>query len=247
MISQPPGVVSGNPSHRKNAVLAALPPNHYHRISEKLQRVPLKQGELVYRSTEPMRKVLFPETCMLSVLASFENGTHVELAQVGWRGMLGIYLAVGSKIAPYDVMAVIPGTALQMDTENFVSEFKRPGAFQDVVLTSMRRQLFMMAQRVGCNRVHSVHQRMAFLLLCIHDEVGGTEFPMTHEFMGTLLGNSRPEIAKAAHDYREFGCIAYARAKIKIVDRIGLEASSCECYRNVRAVLKEAAGAAGRY
>ena len=121
MSSQPPGGVSGNPSPRKNAVLAALPPSDYARIRTKLQRVPLKQGELVYESTQPMRKVLFPETCMLSVLASFENGTHVELLQVGWRGMFGIYLAVGSKIAPYDGNDGHSGYGFAVGHGNFLS------------------------------------------------------------------------------------------------------------------------------
>jgi hypothetical protein len=41
-------------------------------------------------------------------------------------------------------------------------------------------------------------------------------------------------VTEAAADLQRNGLIAYNRGQVKILDREGLEAAACECYRMVR-------------
>jgi Mn-dependent DtxR family transcriptional regulator len=67
-----------------------------------------------------------------------------------------------------------------------------------------------------------------------HDRVDADEFPMTHNFLSEMLGVRRPSVSVAAEALQAEGLITYHRGKVTVLDRPGLEAASCECYRLIR-------------
>jgi CRP-like cAMP-binding protein len=62
------------------------------------------------------------------------------------------------------------------------------------------------------------------------DGVGADAFSLTHEFLAVMLGVRRAGVSEIASVLRSQGLIDYTRGYIKITDRRGLEAASCECY-----------------
>ncbi len=62
-----------------------------------------------------------------------------------------------------------------------------------------------------------------------------TRFPLTHEFLGQMLGVRRASVSEAVGTLQRAGLIAYRRGKMTVVDRAGLEAAACECYGVIRA------------
>jgi hypothetical protein len=54
---------------------------------------------------------------------------------------------------------------------------------------------------------------------------------MTQEFISQMLGAPRSGVTAAANTLKGRGLISYSRGKITILDRRGLEAATCECYR----------------
>lgn len=52
-----------------------------------------------------------------------------------------------------------------------------------------------------------------------------------------MLGSHRPSVSVAAGILQKAGLIRYARGRITVLDRQGLEAAACECYGIVRAEL----------
>jgi CRP-like cAMP-binding protein len=83
---------------------------------------------------------------------------------------------------------------------------------------------------VACNTRHSVEQRACRRLLMAHDRVGNGDFSLTQELLGEMLGVRRQTIAAVAGTLQAAAVIAYRRGVIKILNRRGLEAASCECY-----------------
>ncbi|HSP57793.1 MAG TPA: helix-turn-helix domain-containing protein, partial [Halomonas sp.] len=60
------------------------------------------------------------------------------------------------------------------------------------------------------------------------------ELVLTQEFMGNMLGVRREGVTESAGKLQKAGLISYHRGRIAILDKKGLEARACECYRVVK-------------
>ncbi|HEX9423474.1 MAG TPA: helix-turn-helix domain-containing protein [Pyrinomonadaceae bacterium] len=68
----------------------------------------------------------------------------------------------------------------------------------------------------------------------IRDCVRADTFDVTQEHIANMLGHQRNRITLAARELLQEGLIEYGGGKMKILDRAGLEAAACECYRIVK-------------
>ena len=83
---------------------------------------------------------------------------------------------------------------------------------------------------MACVALHSIPERCSRWLLLTHDRVGDREFPLTQEFLAQMLGVRRASVSVAAGALQHAGLISYARGRVTILDREGLENAACECY-----------------
>jgi CRP-like cAMP-binding protein len=67
-----------------------------------------------------------------------------------------------------------------------------------------------------------------------HDRVSGDEVALTQEFLAEMLGLRRASVTTCAGALRRKKLIDYRRARIRILDRAGLEKTACECYAFIR-------------
>jgi hypothetical protein len=68
----------------------------------------------------------------------------------------------------------------------------------------------------------------------MRDRFEADRFPITHELLAMLLGVRRAGVTGAAIDLQRYGVIRYSHGQVEIVDRAGLEATSCECYAVIK-------------
>jgi CRP-like cAMP-binding protein len=91
-----------------------------------------------------------------------------------------------------------------------------------------------MSQTAVCNRHHSLDQQLCRWLLLSLDRLQGMDLVMTQELIANMLGVRREGVTEGALKLQRAGLIRYARGHIKVLDRKGLEARTCECYDVVR-------------
>ena len=218
----------------RNGLLAALPPEALERLRPGLQRVELPFDKTLYPADGAVEAVLFPESGMLSLLATLEGGDQVEVGIVGREGLVGLPLVFGDDRSLVEARVQQEGTALRIGAASFRAAMEESAALREVLhryALAFQAQVTMTA---ACNARHPIEQRLARWLLIAHDRAGADEFAMTHEFMAMMLGVRRPGVSLAAGVLNKAGLIRYVRGRMAITDRPGLEAASCECYHAVR-------------
>jgi Mn-dependent DtxR family transcriptional regulator len=57
---------------------------------------------------------------------------------------------------------------------------------------------------------------------------------MTHDFLAVMLGTDRSSVTEAAGELQRKRVIEYTRGSVRVINRKGLERSSCECYQLIR-------------
>lgn len=149
--------------------------------------------------------------------------------------MAGLPLFLGDSTSSIRAFAQIPGEGVRMEGHLFMRLAATPSAFHRILLRYTQAFLTQVAQTGACNAAHLVEERCARWLLMTHDRVAGERFPLTHEFLAFMLGVRRAGVTVAMGKLQDAGLIDYSRGRITIVDRLGLERASCECYQVVRA------------
>ena len=162
------------------------------------------------------------------------DGTTVEVGVVGSEGMVGVSLLSGDDISPHQAIVQLADGAMRMRTRAFQNAIKEDAAFTNLLLRYQQALFTQVAQTAACNRVHPVEERLARWLLLSQDRMESSELNLTQEFLATMLGVRRASVTVAALSLQTAGIITYSHGKITVLNRKGLEASSCECYEIVK-------------
>ena len=217
-----------------NQLLAQLPAALRASLDPHLRRVRLERGQSLFQAREPLRSVYFPETSVIALVTHVNGGDTLEVGLVGRDGMVGLALIPGVNAMPYEATVQVAGTALRMPSDELTHAVRQPGILRDVFGHYAYALFAFGVQTIACNALHSVKGRCARWLLLTHDLIGGDEFPITHNVLATMLGVRRPSVTTIASAFQRARLIDYRHGRMKILDRRGLEAASCPCYRLIR-------------
>jgi CRP-like cAMP-binding protein len=221
-------------SARQNHLLAALPLVEYERLVGDLELIPMPLGNVLYESGSQLGHVYFPTNCIVSLLYVMEDGASAEIAVVGNEGIIGVALFMGGETTPSRAVVQSAGHAYRLRGQLLKREFTRSGVMQHLLLRYTQALLTQMAQTAVCNRHHSVDQQLCRWLLLSLDRLPSNELTMTQELIANMLGVRREGVTEAAGKLQSAGLIHYSRGRITVVDRPGLEAQACECYKVVK-------------
>ena len=223
-----------------NRILASLSEDEQSAIRSSLTEVALETGHVLYEQRALIDYVYFPDTAVVSLLSRMENDAVVEVGTIGNEGGVGLGLFLGATVSVPETMAQVPGRAQRMSASDFESAIARLPRFRDLVARCTNAFLTQVSQTAACNRLHGINERCARWLLLTHDRVGGADtFPLTHQFLSFMLGVRRAGVTEALGALARSGLIASSNGRITVLDRHGLEAASCECYRIVRRYAEE--------
>jgi CRP-like cAMP-binding protein len=223
---------------RYNHLLGALPAGAYAELLPNLEPVKLTLGDSLYESGVPMHHVYFPTTAIVSLLYVMENGASAEIAVVGNEGIVGVALYMGGETTTSRAVVQSAGHAFRMKGQLLKNAFFRAGPMQGLLLRYAQSLLTQMGQTAVCNRHHTVDQQLCRWLLLSLDRLPSNQLNMTQELIANMLGVRREGVTEAACKLQKDGLIEYSRGCINVVDRPGLEARVCECYRVVNKELE---------
>lgn len=215
-----------------NALLASLPSAELERVSALLEQRELYLAENIAAPGQPFDEIHFPLTAVCSVIVETQDGRGVEAGTIGYEGVVGLPRFLGAKSSPRRTLCQIRGTTLVGPAHDLAERPDTPLA--DAVRRYASTFLTQAAQSAACNRLHPLEQRAARWLLMMDDRTAGAAFHLTHEFFAIMVGAHRPSVSLAAKELQRRGLIEYSRGNVKILDREGLEAASCECYGVIR-------------
>ena len=224
----------------KNSVLGMLPAAVLERFGTHLVPIRYEPGDVLLEAGEPIVDVHFP----LDLVASLEQVVTTDpedragtpgIALVGSEGVIGIEALLGADTATNTARVGIGGHAVRIRAEVLREEFLRASALHRVLLRHTDALFLQTCAISACERVHPVQQRLIRWLLSFDDRSPIRDLGLTQDTLARLLAVRRVSISAAALGLQVAGLIAYQRGHVMVVDREGMEARSCKCYREIKA------------
>jgi CRP-like cAMP-binding protein len=219
---------------RNNQLLCALPDAEWQRWLPQLEAVEMPLGQVLYESGDTLGHVYFPTSSIVSLLYVMENGASAEIAVVGNEGIVGISIFMGGESTTSRAVVQSAGKGWRLPAQAIKEEFNLAGPVLHLFLRYTQALITQMAQTAVCNRHHSMDQQLCRWLLLSLDRLQGSELVMTQELIANMLGVRREGVTESALKLQRAGLIRYARGRISVLDRQGLEQRSCECYAVVK-------------
>lgn len=213
-----------------NHLIASLPPRDHARFLKNCEPVDLVFGTVLCEPGEVFPFVYFPLTSFVSLMTIVSKHPALEVGMIGSEGMLGATLTLGMDSALLLGEVQGSGTALRMTLPQLKDELAISPTLTRVLNCYVSVMMKQLSQSSACNSFHEVDARLARWLLMAHDRSHADYFYFTHQYLADMLGVQRSAVTIAAGVLRDKKLIRYARGKINVLNRLGLEAVSCECY-----------------
>jgi CRP-like cAMP-binding protein len=220
-----------------NVLIDALPEESRRKLLKQVTRVNLPVRTPLYEPGSPPKFAHFLTSGIASVVTTMCNGSTSEGGTLGREGVPQALHLLGELNVPTRCFMQIAGSSLRVDFGVLQRLFDADEALRRIFLASAQYQSLMLSQIAGCNRLHDVTGRLARWLLMVADRSGNTLFKLTQEILAQIVGSQRTTVSEIAGGLQDRGLIEYSRGSIKIIDRIGLESTSCECYSVTRNLL----------
>lgn len=214
-----------------NRLLATLSNEELDRLLAHAEIIRLPKSKIINYPGDQVLYAYFPNKGLISLLSMTESGATIEVGMVGDEGMIGLPPILGVSKTPYESMIQIPVEALKIRVDVLRNEFNRGRRLHKTLLCYTHLLITQLSQSAVCNRFHSVEKRLCRWLLVASDCVNDHTLSLTQEIISHMLGTPRTGVTMAAVELQKAGLISYNRGLIVILDRQGLEAASCECYR----------------
>jgi CRP-like cAMP-binding protein len=208
-----------------------LPRKDRERIVAACECVELNFAEKLLEPGAAIGHVYFPIGGFVSILTSVPEGGKLEVALVGNEGMVGMPVMLGVDVAQEQALVQGAGSALRLGASRLRRELAASPALRKILNRYMYTRFGQLARAAACNRFHLVESRLARWLLMTADRAHSNAFSITHGFLATMLGVRRVGVTTAASGLKRVKLIRYQRGFLEILDRPGLEAVACGCYR----------------
>jgi CRP-like cAMP-binding protein len=230
----------------RNSLLNYLGDHAQAALSPHIQEISLTSGRIIAEPGEPAEHVYFPSSGVVSIVTLLQSGRRVESQTVGREGALGLLETFGEPTWTSRGLVQVPGGALRIAASVLHRVGREQASVMDTIIRYAQATEAQLHQSAACNALHSIEARLCRWLLTCEDQVGDSVLPLTHEFLGMMLGVQRTRVTTASQALRSQGLIDYRRGNLTMLDRPGIESAACECYRINKDIYQTMFPASGR-
>lgn len=214
---------------RSNKILASFG-DEVSLLQPYLRQVRFEAGDVLCDIGDQIRYVYFLESGVVSALTTFEDGTEIESALIGRGGAVGALSALGMPYALTRDVCHLPGGAMRISVERLREACGSSAVIHDTLDRYCAWVMICSVRNGACNACHSVDNRLSRWLLTCSDVLEQDEIALPQEVFAKMLGVQRSSVSPILQKLRNEGLIALERGRLKVLNRPGLLARSCECY-----------------
>lgn len=218
---------------RQNHLLAALPAAVYQRLLPYLELVTLPRGQILFPPPGKMRYAYFPTTSIVTFSYAIDKSASAKAWHVGNEGVAGLS-SLCSPIRNDQTEVQTAGHAFRLAVHALRAEFRRGGAFQQLLLRYLQALITHVSQLGVCNQYHTLDKRLCRFLLRAFDQAPANELAITQQRTADLLGVRRVGITEAIGRLQAAGIIRCGRGHLTLLSRRKLEARACACYAAIK-------------
>ncbi len=224
-------VRNGAPANR---LLQTLSDSAYDQLAPHLESSDLPRGAVLTQPDQPLTRVHFPVSGLVSVIAVYSDGNTIEMAAVGREGCVGLQGLLGGENATARYIVQVPGTICRITLAQLKTIMDANAEIRQLLNCYVIGFLNQVMVSGACNGAHSLNERLARWLLAMHDREKTNDVNLTQEFLADMLCVHRPTLTMALRLFQTAGLVKLRRGSVTIVDRAGLEEATCECYWLIR-------------
>jgi CRP-like cAMP-binding protein len=223
----------------QNKVLLALPAHLRDEILLNSKVVELSFGDNLSEVEEQGEYIYFINSGFVALVKTMTDGRSVEVGIVGVEGLVGLFGLFEFERTLVSYVAQVPTKAFRIPSRVFKTIIHDSAILETLIRKLKFLVMKQLIQNSACNRLHTLEQRFCTWLLIARDNVFCDAFPLTHDFLSTILGVQRPSLSVAANKLQKLNAVRYSHGHIAIIDRAAIEVSACECYATLTSQIEQ--------
>jgi CRP-like cAMP-binding protein len=212
-----------------NKILGLLSAEDSALLMPHLEMIELQRNQILFEPLQPIQYVYFFESGLSSEIAVNPDGKSIEVACVGLEGYSGTPAVLGLESSRHRSFMQVGGQALRVRTDVLREVMEESASLTSLLLRYVHVFLIQIAGSALADGRYNVEQRLARWLLMCNDRLGA-DLPLTHGFLGLMLGVRRPSVTDALHLLEGQRLIKASRGRIEIKNRKGLEDAAGDSY-----------------
>jgi len=213
----------------RNSILRNLSAADFSCIRPFLNSVVLKERTVLQEARKRVEHLYFIETGIVS-LRTLGAGSILETATVGYQGVVGVSVALGTETSMHQSIVLVSGTALRIHIDDLLRSMRRQPQIREHLLRYTHALLIHSSQTALCCAKHDIEERLACWLCLACDALDGNVLPITHDHLSVILGLRRAGVTESLTRFEQAGLIRKMRGLLQIRDRQLLEQKACSCY-----------------
>jgi CRP-like cAMP-binding protein/CheY-like chemotaxis protein len=205
-----------------NAILDSLPDATRSALATSLERIPLRQGDVLDAPGAPVGYVHFPVEGLVSMFVGVTAATRIEAATVGRDGMTAPGILLGDSVSPGQTVVQANGSAWRIPAATLYQLSESDPGLRRHLLGQVGGALRHLADTLSYSGRATIVERLAHWLLQATWRLGSRRLELTHDVLAEILGVRRPSVTTGLQTLEGRHLIRSTRRAIVILDPEGL-------------------------